>query len=506
MSKLLTLLTLASLSNPAPVIAGAEVGQKSASEADLQQMIASKLAADGGVQSNQATVNPIDYPNFPAPSHPIGDPGNKPFQWYSPTNTEDGGLNAWANDPATILYDEDSGLYYSWMLFRNGRGFPSGWIEMTSPDMNNWTQTTERIKEGREFFAKSFDPSAMGGSVWLDREGQYFDKGDLIFAISMQDCTLMGGASMTGDSGIAYYVSHGFGQPIYKAGIITPQYINPTGTDWRDSFLYNTDDGLYFAIAADTRVEFWRINSFNESDITKVGEIYVRSIGVEVPNVVRFGENEWYVSCSIQDAHLGGPYQSCEWFLCHMEGETFVPYSKGFHEYGTEGYAERVVNPFQSRIAEFAISRSMAANWTYNTDIWSWKGGCYGSEKMVIRGDRPYLEPYDLIGDFQDNGTYVYKVKASDLANGYTLHFDKGDFIFYYGDDRITWDNQVVTNLSKWTTIGGEAAADDDITIIINKCTLTFYDEWQGWNAHFMLPEAVVHVPNHGVMSLLPSN
>lgn len=94
MSKLLTLLTLASLSNPAPVIAGAEVGQKSASEADLQQMIASKLAADGGVQSNQATVNPIDYPNFPAPSHPIGDPGNKPFQWYSPTNTEDGGLNA----------------------------------------------------------------------------------------------------------------------------------------------------------------------------------------------------------------------------------------------------------------------------------------------------------------------------------------------------------------------------------------------------------------------------
>jgi|GEM_PF-2821907 len=36
---------------------------------------------------------------------------------------------------------------------------------MTSPDMNNWTQTTERIKEGREFFAKSFDPSAMGGSV-----------------------------------------------------------------------------------------------------------------------------------------------------------------------------------------------------------------------------------------------------------------------------------------------------------------------------------------------------
>jgi len=65
----------------------------------------------------------------------------------------------------------------------------------------------------------------------LDREGQYFDKGDLIFAISMQDCTLMGGASMTGDSGIAYYVSHGFGQPIYKAGIITPQYINSTGTD-----------------------------------------------------------------------------------------------------------------------------------------------------------------------------------------------------------------------------------------------------------------------------------
>ena len=91
MSKLLTLLTLASLSNPAPVVARAEVGQKSASETDLQQMIASKLALDGGVQ---ATVNPIDYPNFPAPSHPIGDPGNKPFQWYSPTNTEDGGLNA----------------------------------------------------------------------------------------------------------------------------------------------------------------------------------------------------------------------------------------------------------------------------------------------------------------------------------------------------------------------------------------------------------------------------
>jgi|GEM_PF-983367 len=91
MSKLLTLLTLASLSNPAPVIAGAGVSQKSTAETDLQQMIASKLAADGGVQ---ATLNPIDYPNYPAPSHPIGDPANKPFQWYSPTNTEDGSLNA----------------------------------------------------------------------------------------------------------------------------------------------------------------------------------------------------------------------------------------------------------------------------------------------------------------------------------------------------------------------------------------------------------------------------
>ncbi|WP_348736835.1 hypothetical protein [Spiroplasma endosymbiont of Ammophila pubescens] len=87
---------------------------------------------------------------------------DQPFKWYAPKNTEDGSLNVWANDPCTILYD-DEGIYYSWILFRNEKDFPAEWVEMTSPDMNSWTQTEIRIKRGREFSQTSYIPSALGG-------------------------------------------------------------------------------------------------------------------------------------------------------------------------------------------------------------------------------------------------------------------------------------------------------------------------------------------------------
>lgn len=37
------------------------------------------------------------------------------------------------------------------MLFRDGKDFPSGWIEMTSPDLNTWTQKDYKIKKDKHF-------------------------------------------------------------------------------------------------------------------------------------------------------------------------------------------------------------------------------------------------------------------------------------------------------------------------------------------------------------------
>lgn len=438
---------------------------------------------------------------------------DQPFKWYVPKNTENGSFDAWANDPCSILYDKKQKLYYSWMLFRNGRDFPSGWVEMVSSDLNVWTQTEIRIKEGREFFKISYPPAAMGGSVWIDENGQFFDKGDVVFLISMQECTLMEETktekqclqkdNYTGDSGIAYYVSHGLGQPIYKAGVLVREGKNPTSTDWRDPYVYETDDGLYFAISAHDRVEFWKINSFDFEDIKKVDQLYVRPFGVEVPNVVRFGENTWYISCSVQDAPEGGPFQSSFWYLCNLVEGKFRVYAQGQHEYGTEGYAHRVVNPWQTRIAPFAILRAMAANWNYDTDIWEWKGGCYGSEQVTINNNKVYVAPYDWIGNYTNNGTAVYKIKAQRMLEGYTLSFDKGEFTFFLKDNQVTWENNVDTNLLKWNSTGGEASENDDIVIIWNKATLTFYNITAGWNAHFMLPQGVIHTLNDNPMGLI---
>ncbi|MBE4704159.1 hypothetical protein [Spiroplasma platyhelix] len=438
---------------------------------------------------------------------------DQPFKWYSPKNTEDGSLDAWANDPCSILYDKEQKLYYSWMLFRNGRDFPSGWVEMVSSDLNTWTQTEIRIKEGREFFQISYPPAAMGGSVWIDDNGQFFDKGDVVFLISMQECKIMDSQTSvrgvkanqdyTGDSGIAYYVSHGLGKPIYKAGVLAPQGKNPTSTDWRDPYVYETDKGLYFAISAHDRVEFWKINSFNTDDIEKVDQLYVRPFGVEVPNVIRFGENTWYICCSVQDAPEGKPFQSAYWYLCNLIEGKFKVYAQGQHEYGTEGYAQRVANPWQTRIAPFAISRTMAANWAYNTDIWEWKGGCFGSEQLTIKDNNAFLAPYDWIGNYSDNGTAVYKLKAKEMVQGYRLKFNKGDFIFHLKSNKITWNNNVNTTLLKWTSTGGPANENDDIIIVWNKTTLTFYNITQGWNAHFMLPQSTTHTLNANAMGLI---
>lgn len=437
---------------------------------------------------------------------------DQPFKWYVPKNTENGSLDAWANDPCSIIYDKKKKLYYSWMLFRNGKDFPSGWVEMVSSDLNAWTQTDYRIKEGREFFQVSYPPAAMGGSVWIDEHGQFFDEGDAVFLISMQECRLMDSSTMqagtqkenyTGDSGLAYYVSHGLGEPIYKAGVLTPQGKNPTSTDWRDPFIYETDDGLYFAISAHDRLEFWKIKSFNTDDIEKVDQLYVRPLGVEVPSVIRFGENTWYISCAVQDRPIEQDYQSAYWFLCRLINGKFSVYAQGQHEYGTEGYAHRVVNPWQTRIAPFAIMRAMPANWNYDTDIWEWKGGCYGSEKVTVKNNKVYLEPYDWIGNYTDNGTAVYQIKARRMLQGYRLKFDKGEFIFYLKDNQVTWENNVDTKLSKWTSTGGETSENDDITIVWNKTTLTFYNITKGWNAHFMLPQGVIHTLNDNAMSLI---
>lgn len=435
-----------------------------------------------------------------------------PFKWYVPKNTENGSSDAWANDPCSILYDEETKLYYSWMLFRNGKDFPSGWIEMISSDMNEWTQTEIRVKEGREFFQVTYPPAAMGGSVWIDRKGKFFDKGDVVFLISMQKCRLMDNEGTvnrqeenkyTEDSGLAYFVSHGLGKPIHKAGVLTYEGKNPTSTDWRDPAMYETEDGLYFAISAHDRIEFWKINSFELDDITKVDQLYVRSVGVEVPNVIRFGENTWYISCAVQDRPEGGDYQSAYWYLCKLIEGKFKVYAQGQHEYGTEGYAHRVVNPWQTKIAPFGILRAMPANWNYNTDIWDWKGGCYGSEQLTIKDNKAFLAPYDWVGNYSNNGTAVYKIKARKMLQGYNLRFNKGDFTFYLQGNKVIWNNNVDTGLVKWNSIGGPAKESDDITIIWNKCTLTFYNITEGWNAHFMLPQGTTHTLNENPMGLI---
>lgn len=431
-----------------------------------------------------------------------------PLNWYVPKNTIDGSMNAWANDPCTILYDQESEKYYSWILFRNGKGFPSNWVEMTSPDLNSWTQTEERIKEGREFFQTIYPPAAMGGSVWIDKNGDYFDKGDLIFLISMQECGLMpdkdtnaySGNLGIEESGIAYFVSHGFGKPIYKAGVLTMKGQNPTSTDWRDPYMYETDDGLHFAISAHNRIEFWKIESFKAEDIKKVDELYVRDIGVEVPNIVRFKDNLWYISCAVQDAPFGESFQSSFWYVCKQVKNKFKVISEGRHEYGTEGYAHRVVNPWQTPTTDFAIMRSMASNWAYNTDIWQWKGGCFGTEKLTINKNKVFLAPNDTIAPFVDNGTAVYEMKANKLIkDGFQLKFDKGNFSFLLRDQQIVWNNNVETALNKWNKMGGHTNRNDDILIIFNRTLLVFFNLSEGWNAHFMLPENIIHYPIKGL-------
>lgn len=135
-----------------------------------------------------------------------------------------------------------------------------------------------------------------------------------------------------GSSGIAYYVSHGLGQEIYTSGVLAKKGKNTDETkDWTDTAVFQTDDGLYFAISANNRLEFWRINHFgNKSEnqgekIEKVNEIFVRNIGVEVSNVVRIDQNLWYVSASVQDNPFNGPFQSSWWTLCQWDKD------KGFH-------------------------------------------------------------------------------------------------------------------------------------------------------------------------------
>ncbi|WP_338992493.1 hypothetical protein [Spiroplasma endosymbiont of Seladonia tumulorum] len=327
---------------------------------------------------------------------------------------------------------DDEGIYYNWILFRNGKDFPAEWVEMTSPDMNSWTQTEIRIKRGREFSQTSYIPSALGGSVWRD------DEGDIVFVISMQPCKLMDGSEITRDSGIAYFVLHGLGQPIYKTGVLAPE--KPAGiNDWRDTFIYQTDDGLHFAISTGNRVEFWKINSFETNDIEKVDELYVRGFGVEVPKVIRFGENKWYISCSVQDAPdpTKGPFQSSYWYLCKLVDGKFEVYSQGQHEYGPEGYAQRVSDPYQTKITKKAYVRAMLGNWNYNTDIWAWKGGCYGTDELSLSEYWVGLTPNDLFTDYYDNGTAVYILKGKNLIKGYKLSFNKGDITFYLEADKF---------------------------------------------------------------------
>ncbi|AGY41545.1 hypothetical protein mflW37_4780 [Mesoplasma florum W37] len=531
---------------------------------------------------------------------------DRPVNWYSPFNSKTGSSDAFANDACSILWDEEQQLFYSWMLFRDGKGFPSGWIEMTSPDLNTWKQGKYRIQQGSEFENlddPSYSTSALGGSVWVDTKGQFFEKGDIVFVISMQPSRILNkngseeikstntemnrsiikNEYTTEESGIAYFVSHGLGQDFYTSGILSKECLNEDGTfDWRDTAVFETEDGVYFAISAHDRLEFYRINNFGNKPedegtekITKVSELFVRNIGVEVPNVARVDENLWYVSASVQDNPFGGPFQSAWWTLCEWDAKTgFIPVykdnsgkyvkydldklqtreaayavqkeqpnakvidwskSKKYkdlinpwtpNEYGTEGYAQRVVNPYQTQLQEaidekddkkikeynnFLIARSMTSNWAYNTDIWSWKGGLYGSEKITWNEEHTDLVfmPNDKIAGYSDNGTAVYNLKGSDLLEGYTLKFDGKNFTFYLELDKneengkVVWNNQLVTGLKKWTNQGGPTDKDDEIIIVWNKSTLTFYNKTKNWNAHFMLPQGTKHTINEGAKSIV---
>ncbi|AVN62053.1 hypothetical protein CG001_00050 [Mesoplasma coleopterae] len=502
-------------------------------------------------------------------------PNSRPINWYTPHNTKDGSASAFANDACSILWDEEKQLFYSWMLFRNGKNFTSGWVEMTSPDLNVWTQGEYRIQQGKHFDKSSIfgKTSAYGGSVWVDSNGKYFDKGDVVFVMTMRGGKLIpldeGSKAKDmklGSSGIAYYVSHGLGQEIYTSGVLAKKGMNTDETkDWRDTAVFQTDDGLYFAISANNRVEFWRINHFGNKPkdegekIEKVNEIFVRNIGVEVPNVVRIDKNLWYVSASVQDNPFKGPFQSAWWTLCEWDKDKgFTPVKKGddnqYHEvqnirtveaaieikkeqpknkvidwslskkykdmvnvwtpneYGTEGYAQRVVDPWQTqhnlggKYPKFAIARSMAHNWAYNTNIWAWKGGLYGSEKIDftnIDNGNLIFTPYDEIGDFANNGTAVYELKGSDFKNGYTLKFNNENFTFTLSDGAIIWNNEVTTKLKKWTKQGGPTDLEDSIKIVWNRTTLTFWNETKGWNAHFMLPQGTTHKVKSGAMSII---
>ncbi|ATZ21701.1 hypothetical protein [Mesoplasma tabanidae] len=531
---------------------------------------------------------------------------DRPVNWYSPFNSKTGSSDAFANDACSILWDEEQELFYSWMLFRDGKGFPSGWIEMTSPDLNTWTQGKYRVKHGSEFENinnQKNQTSALGGSVWVDTKGQFFDQGDVVFVISMQPSKILtnNGSEEIGkesnieskkvttkndyttdESGIAYFVSHGLGQDFYTSGVLSKECLNKDGTlDWRDTAVFETDDGVYFAISAHDRLEFWKINHFgnkpkNEGTekITKVSELFVRNIGVEVPNVVRVDNNLWYVSASVQDNPFGGPFQSAWWTLCEWDKKDgFIPvynvngkyerydmnklqnrqaayevkkeqphakvidWSKSEkykdlinpwtpNEYGTEGYAQRVVNPYQTQLQkaidakkaeetikydEFLIARSMTSNWAYNTDIWSWKGGTYGSERIQWNKDRTALEflPNDKIAGYSDNGTAVYYLKGENLEEGYTLKFDGKNFTFKLEFDenkkngKVTWNNQLNTGLKKWTNQGGPTEQSDEIIIVWNKSTLTFYNRTKNWNAHFMLPQGTTHTKNENAKSIV---
>ncbi|ATI73408.1 hypothetical protein [Mesoplasma florum] len=529
---------------------------------------------------------------------------DRPVNWYSPFNSKTGSSDAFANDACSILWDEEQQLFYSWMLFRDGKGFPSGWIEMTSPDLNTWTQGKYRVKYGREFenlYNQNYQTSAIGGSVWVDTKGQYFEAGDVVFVISMQPSRILkqdgseeigaftgsnltsnsSGEYTTDEGGIAYFVSHGLGKDFYTSGVLSKECLNKDGSlDWRDTFVFETDDGVYFAISAHDRLEFYRINNFGnkpedegKEKISFVSELFVRNIGVEVPNVARVSKDLWYVSASVQDNPFGGPFQSAWWTLCEWDAKTgFIPVYKDNsgkyvrydmtklqnrqaayavqkeqpnakvidwsksekyknlinpwtpNEYGTEGYAQRVVNPYQTQLQEainnntsiddyddFLIARSMASNWAYDTDIWSWKGGTYGSEKITWNDDHTDLVfmPNDKIAGYSDNGTAVYNLKGSDLLEGYTLKFDGKNFTFYLELDKneekgkVVWNNQLVTGLKKWTNQGGPTDKDDEIIIVWNKSTLTFYNKTKNWNAHFMLPQGTKHTINEGAKSIV---
>ncbi len=313
----------------------------------------------------------------------------------------------------------------------------------------------------------------------------------------------MDDSEITGDSGIAYFVSRGLRQPIYKTGVLAPE--KPAGiNDWKDTFIYQTDDGLHFAISAGNRVEFWKINSFETNDIEKIDELYVRGLGVEVPNVIRFGENKWYISCSVQDPPdpTKGPFQSSYWYFCKLVDGKFEVYSQGQHEYGSEGYAQRVSDPYQTIITQKAYVRAMPGNWNYNTDIWAWKGGCYGTDELSLSEYWVGLTPNDPFTDYYDNGTAVYILKGKNLTKGYKLSFNNGDITFYLEADKFFWNNQIDIELKKWTEQGGQTDVEDVICMIWNKTTLTVYNNTKGWNAHFMLPEKITHTLNKGAKSL----